>query len=340
MRDLVIVIDHIEDDTSKDGTRAIAERYADIVKMHKWQNDFAVARNYVDEGITSKWILSLDGHEFVESAPDLLQKLNQDLDGLLITVRMEGGDTFVNPRIYRRGLKWSHAIHNSLPVKTTGKYTDFVIVHDRAGGQSEISKRARLGQVKVMMKEELMKELKIPECRTRALFYLARYHRQFGEHKKALKYYKKYLRNSTYVGEKWLCCYEAGVISTSIGKPLKAIKFFVAAAKLIPCRWEISKQIGLAYLSFNRWKKAVIHLVNSLDQNTGEFSFNPEQRNDGDTWDHIGFCFFQMKLYSEARTAWERAIEIGTDPIQKELNKKRIEMLDREHLQNSKSEVL
>ena len=322
------------DFASEDDTLRIASRYADIVKMHTWKNNFATARNYVDAGITSKWILSLDGHEFVESAPNLAEKLNQDVDGLMLTMKMEGGDTFITPRIYRRGLEWAHAIHNAIPVKTTDKYTDFVIVHDRAGGQSEKSKRARLAQVKVMMKEELKKELKIPACKTRALFYLARYYRQFGEWKKALKYYKKYLRHSSYVGEKWLCAYEAGVIASSIGKPLKALKFFEIADELIPGRWEISKHIGLTYLSFNHWRKASNYLVDSLKQNTGAFSFNPEQRNDGDTWDNIGFCFFQMKLFAEARASWERAIEVGTDPIQKKLNKKRIEMLDQVHLQN------
>lgn len=320
------------DTKSNDGTLAIAERYADVVKRHEWKNDFATARNFVDEGITSKWILSLDGHEFIDSIPNLKEKLDQDVDGLMITIKMESGDTFINPRIYRRGLKWEHAIHNALPVKTTEKYTDFVIIHDRLGGQSTQSTRARMEQVKVTMKEELEKELKIPKYKTRALFYLARYYRQFHQWKKALKYYKKYLRQNGYIGEKWLCAYEAGVIACALGKPLKALKFFFMAEKLIPGRWENSKHIGLAYLSFEQHKKAAIYLVDSLKQNTGKFSFYPEEKNDGDTWDKIGLClFFLGKIYG-ARNAWERSIEIGTDPIQNELNKKRIEMLDREHL--------
>ena len=321
------------DAKSDDGTLEIVERYADVVKRHEWKNDFAAARNFVDEGISSKWILSLDGHEFVESSPKLEDNLKHNVDGLMITIQMEGGDTFINPRIYRNGMKWEHAIHNALSVKSVEKYNDFLIVHDRAGGQTQKSTVARLKQVKVMMRQELKKELKVPETRTRALFYMARYYRQFHEWKKALRYYKKYLKTSGYVGEKWLCAYEAGIIANRINKPLKALKFFFWAHEIIPNRWEISKHIGSTYMFMCRYNKAVIFLVDALKGNSGEFSFNPETRNDGDTWDKIGMCFFHLKKYTEAREAWERSIEISTDKIQNELNTKRIEMLEREHLQ-------
>ncbi len=319
------------DSKSDDKTLEIARRYADIVKIHEWKDNFAEARNFVDEGIDSKWILSLDGHEFIEQAPNLADKLKQDVDGLIITMRMEGGDTFIVPRIYRQGLPWEHAIHNAIPVKTSDKYTDFIIVHDRAGGQAIESTRKRMEQVKVMMKKELEKELKIPGYETRALFYLARYYRQFREWNKALKYYKKYLRKSTFIGEKWLCAYEAGIIANAMNKPLKALKFFNLANEASPDRWEISKHIGLTYMAFDQYEKGVKYLVDSLKQNEGDFSFKPEERNDGDIWDKIGFCLFMLGKYTEAKTAWERSIEIGKDPIQKMLNKKRIELLEKEH---------
>ena len=319
------------DSKSNDGTLKIAERYGDVVKKHVWENDFGKARNFTDEGIKSKWILSLDGHEFVEEYPNLAEKLKQDVDGLYITVKMEGGDTFVNTRIYKAGQPWSHAIHNTVKVETTEKYTGFVIVHDRAGGQSPKSTQERMEQVRDTMGVELKKELKIPGCEVRALFYLARYYRQFREWKKAIKYYKKYLKKSPHKSEKWLCAYEAGMISNGIRKPTLALKFFNMANEAIPNRWEILKRIGLTYVSFESYEKAVDYLVESLHENTDEFRFNPEERNDGHTWDNIGICFFHLGKYFEAKTAWERAIEIGTDKIQIKLNKKRVEMLERQH---------
>lgn len=319
------------DNKSDDGTIKIAQRYADIVKRHEWENDFAKARNFANEGIDSKWIFYLDGHEFVKQAPNLEEKLKSNTDGLLIKIEMESGDTFVNPRIYRSGSMFEHAIHNSLKLEKTEKYTEFIITHDRLGGQSKESTRKRIEQVRATMEKELKKELKSKKSGVRALFYLARYYRQFLQWKKALKYYKKYLRKSPHKAEKWLCAYEAGIIANVMNKPLKALNFFNEANSNIPNRWEIKKQIGLTYLSFEQYEKASIYLIESFEQNTGEFTFNPEKRNDGDTWDKIGFCFFQLGKPFEAKEAWEQAIKAGTNKIQIEMNKKRIEMLEKHH---------
>ena len=316
---------------SDDGTMEIATRYADVVKRHKWENNFAKARNWVDEGIETKWILSLDGHEFIKSYKNLEEKLKSDADGLMLTMEMESGDTFVTPRIYRSGNVWENAIHNSLKLEKLEKFTDFVITHDRAGGQSEKSTAERLEQVKDTMEVELKKELKKEGSGVRALFYLARYYRQFYKWKKAIKYYKKYLKKSPHKAEKWLCAYEAGVISNSMGKHLLALKFFNQANEIIPNRWEIKKHIGLTYLSFKQYEKALVFLVESLEINTGEFTFNPEKRDDGETWDKIGFCFFQLKQWFEAKEAWTQGIKIGTDKIQIEMNKKRITLLEKYH---------
>jgi len=324
---IVISVDHKSDD----GTLAIAERYADIVKRHEWENDFAKGRNFVDEGITSKWIFSLDGHEFVKQAPNLEEKLKSDADGLAIRIEMETGDNFVNPRIYKNGNTWYHAIHNSLKLGKVEKYTEFIITHDRLGGQSEKSTAERLEQVKNTMEVELKKEIKNKDGGVRALFYLARYYRQFYKWKKAIKYYKKYLKKSTYKAEKWLCCYEAGTISVALGKYLLALKFFNKANDELPNRWEIKKQIGLTYSLFKQYEKALVYLVESLDINTGEFTFNPEKRDDGGTWDKIGFCFFQLGKWFEAKEAWLKAIEIGTNKIQIEMNKKRVALLEKHH---------
>lgn len=319
------------DNKSNDGTLKIAEMYGDIVVRHTWENDFAKARNFVDSFVNTKWILTLDGHEFIEQAPEFREKLKLDTDGFLNTIRMERGDEFLTTRLYKKGAQWEHAIHNAIKLEKIENYKDFIIVHDRLGSQTAKSTTERLAQVKEMMKVELLKELKIPKYRVRALFYLARYYRQFCEWKKALKYYKKFLKSDGYKGEKWLCAYEAGAICIHIGKPIKAIKFFKKAHEAIPNRWEISKQMGLAYLSFEQYKKAVNWLADSLKINQGEFTFNPEQRNDSDTWDKIGFCLFHLTAYNEAKTAWERSIELGKDPIQNDLNKKRIQLLEREH---------
>lgn len=318
------------DNKSDDETLEIAKKYADVLKRHEWENNFAKARNFVDEGITSKYILSLDGHEFVKQAPEIKEKLKIDTGGFRVRIEMENGDDFLSPRLYKTGSVWEHAIHNALKLKEAVNYTDFIITHDRLGGQSEKSTALRIEQVRKTMEAELKKELKIKGSEVRALFYLARYYRQFLMWKKALRFYKKYLRKSKHKAEKWLCAYEAGVIANTMGKTLLALRFFEKANKEIPNRWEIKKHIGLTYMTFNQWNKALIYLIESLDVNTGQFTFNPEKRDDGETWDNIGFCFFQLGKYFEAKQAWEQAVKIGTNEVQVAMNKKRIEMLERQ----------
>lgn len=318
------------DNSTNDDTLKVAERYADVLKKHTWENDFSKVRNSSGEGVKTKWILSLDGHEYVEKYPDLEKALSSESEVLMNTVRMDSGDSFINARFYRPHIKWTHAIHNVLQYKKPGKYIEFIIVHDRLGGQGKKAVKERMEQVKEMMEKELKKELKIPLYKPRALFYLARWYRSVWKRKKAIKYYKKYLKNPRHVGEQWLACYEAGVLCASLKKYLSALKFYRKAEELIPNRWETAKITGVTYMAFNQWEKALDFLVDSFKINEGDFSFNPMERDNAETWDRIGFCFFQQKKYKKAKVAWEEAIEKEENEGKKRLNRKRIELIDRE----------
>lgn len=55
----------VADTGSTDGTREIAEKYADIVFDFEWCNDFAAARNAVLDRCTGKWHLQLDADEWL-----------------------------------------------------------------------------------------------------------------------------------------------------------------------------------------------------------------------------------------------------------------------------------
>ena len=317
------------DNKTTDKTLEITERYADTVKKHDWRNDFAWARNFAQEGVKTKWILSLDGHEFVKERARIEEMLKEDVDGLMITMLMEGGDKFVTPRVFSSKLVWNHAIHNAISCKTTKAYEDFVVEHDRAGGQSLKSTAKRIEQVKATMESALLLELKEKKYQVRSLFYLARYYRQFKMLKKALKYYKKYLKVGVHKGEMWLACYEASIIANALGKHYLALKFLKKAEKLLPNRWEISKQRGLTYLAFEQWEKGIEYLTDSHKVNTGKFSYNPEKRDIADTWDKIGFAWFQMKEYQKARISFEEALKNETDEEKRKLHTRRIELIDK-----------
>ena len=54
------------DTGSSDGSRAVAEQYADILFDFPWSNDFAAARNAVLDRCTGEWCLTVDTDEWLD----------------------------------------------------------------------------------------------------------------------------------------------------------------------------------------------------------------------------------------------------------------------------------
>lgn len=66
----------IADTGSDDGTREVAERYADLLFDFEWINDFAAARNAVLDRCAGKWALIVDADEYlVSGVPSLVDFL-------------------------------------------------------------------------------------------------------------------------------------------------------------------------------------------------------------------------------------------------------------------------
>lgn len=62
------------DNQTRDETARIAEMYADELRTHTWKNDFAQARNEASVNVIGRWVLFLDGHEYVESLGNIREK--------------------------------------------------------------------------------------------------------------------------------------------------------------------------------------------------------------------------------------------------------------------------
>ena len=114
----------IADTGSTDGTREIAEKYADVFFDFEWVNDFSAARNAVLDRCTGKWHLQLDADEWFEDCQpfiNLMQapKLNeyQFILPVLRNYRLLGNteqySDFSTARLFRLGIgiRYSGSIH-------------------------------------------------------------------------------------------------------------------------------------------------------------------------------------------------------------------------------------
>lgn len=98
----------VADTGSDDGTRQVAERYADEVFDFPWVDDFAAARNAVMERCHGKWYFTVDADEYLD--PDF-----HELVQLSRLAPKEWPETlFVNQRNY------------NFPDLEHGEYTDFI----------------------------------------------------------------------------------------------------------------------------------------------------------------------------------------------------------------------
>lgn len=114
------------DTGSNDGSRAVAEKYADIMFDFPWINDFAAARNSVLDRCTGEWFLSVDTDEYLDEdiseLVDFLRTDNSTLNLCRVNIRsyqsyeMDGSySDFFTLRLVRLsiGARYFGAIHEA-----------------------------------------------------------------------------------------------------------------------------------------------------------------------------------------------------------------------------------
>ena len=118
----------IVDTGSTDGTRAIAQRYADVFDEIPWPGSFSEARNHSLDLASSTFILILDGDEYLSDPlgwQRIREALQPDLAGAQIPVfsLLEGGGLVQSDRLWLERL-----FRNQPDVRFTGR------VHNQIGG--------------------------------------------------------------------------------------------------------------------------------------------------------------------------------------------------------------
>lgn len=306
------------DDATTDNTAEIAQKYADVLKNHLLEDDFSKARNKAQQNVKSKWILFLDGHEYIEKTGRIDNLLNLDVDGILVTVKMENGSSFMFPRIFRSHIKFENAVHNAPDVKTQQYAPKFVIVHDRENLQSKESAKERQKQRDRMVPNLMKERLKSHPKDQRALFNLANWYMTKNESKLAIEIYKRCYKLTPSPDERYFLKAQIGIAQQLLGQKLRATWSFFDLEKLIPDRWETKRLIGGAYLQRGQYNKALAYLVGALGQNTKQYIYQLFGQDLSEIWDLIGHCFNLLGQNAQAVIAWEQARNESKDKKRQE----------------------
>lgn len=132
------------DTGSTDGSRKIAEKYADILFDFPWVNDFSAARNAVMDRSSGRWYMTIDCDEWLVGDPKQLITFvtkRQEVDVGAITVRNYNSEKFdqysdfIALRLARlsAGIRYVDSIHENWPLAENacvGKIEGLRLDHD------------------------------------------------------------------------------------------------------------------------------------------------------------------------------------------------------------------
>jgi len=173
LRDAVPCVLVMADTGSTDGSREVAERYADILIDFPWVNNFGAARNAVLERCTGTWHLIMDSDEWFEDIQPLLDFLREPeekkKDLALVTMKNYTSpvdktqfSTMAGACLARlRGglLRYAGKIHevlqyNGQPLEAEHR-PEIVIHHDGYAYISEEARKAKCERNMVLLREAL-----------------------------------------------------------------------------------------------------------------------------------------------------------------------------------------
>lgn len=191
----------VVDTGSTDGTREIAQKYADVLLDFTWIDDFAAARNFSIAHASNDYILVLDCDEFL---------VNIDMDGILQSIKEHPNEMgcigrinhfnsnetdslyvdYVERLFSRKLFHYERPIHEQL-VPFDGvsySYYQILLTTDHHGyDQSEEAARAKSKR----NLDILLRELEKTPDDQYTLFQIGQSYNVISEYEKAYPYYKK-----------------------------------------------------------------------------------------------------------------------------------------------------
>lgn len=317
------------DKSSSDKTRAVAAKYADVVMDYEWHDDFAEARNRIDEAATTDWRIFLDGHEYVK--PDSIwPKLeNTKHDGFFCTIEMENNFCFHNPRIYKKGVKFFGAVHEKQKCESVGYSLGLKIVHDRMGAQSEAGAAEREKQRNDMVPRIMGQQVKDNPGNTRALYHLALWAGSEKKYREAFKWSRKLLAISRIDQERWFVRFNMALHHLTLGHYWRAWWQANMAEDELSGRWETKKLKGLILAQSGRHADAVEWLILSQEPNIHPYNQRPWKQDSSGTWNLVADCYFKSGQFEKASIAWNAAAHNCDEKIVKDIYEQRAKLMEK-----------
>ncbi len=171
------------DTGSDDGSRAIAEKYADILIDFPWINDFAAARNSVMDRCSGFWYLTVDADEWLdEDISEFTDFLNDSAQrsytGAGVIIRNYSTDDFSGDyndffaiRIMRMdtGVRYNGAIHErwDLPEYNLYGLSKTILHHDGyvwSGTKGKVKQKRNMELLEKKLKDDPNKPATLMQC--------------------------------------------------------------------------------------------------------------------------------------------------------------------------------
>ena len=265
----------IVDTGSSDNTIEIAKRYTDKVYSFYGCNepktkdglfmDFAMARNESLKYCTKTHIFTIDADEVLERGMDIMKNFK----GESISVRCTNaktGEVHRQPRLYIRHqqIMWKGAAHNYLTCGS-GQPLDVQITY--YFNQQKVSDPNRTMRI---LEREVRRGVK-----GREQYYLAKEYHRREWYRKALRMFKRYLKNSIFLAEKTDAYTLMARCYAAIGRHQDAINATLAAVNLNPDFQEALNLAGDLSGDVNRIK---YQYLASKATNNGVLFIRPDRR--------------------------------------------------------------
>lgn len=162
------------DTGSTDGSREVAEKYADIVFDFPWINDFAAARNAVMDRCSGRWFLTVDSDEWLDKDISQLAQFvcSAGKEQIVAAVTIRNYRTyeidsnyadFLGVRLLRMstGIRYHGAIHEAMPLPEHTVITPLlhtVLHHDGYVGFGGEAGKAKLERNMALLREKIKED--------------------------------------------------------------------------------------------------------------------------------------------------------------------------------------